>query len=130
MDELNGVKVIEGDFTTDETLHALEAALGDKGLHAQGVDVIVSDMAAPTMGHKQTDHLRIMHLAELALDFADKMLRPGGHFVAKLFMGGGDAEFVQQLKSRFQHVTFMKPQASRKESSEQYVVARNRKENT
>lgn len=128
MDELPGVTVLEGDFTQNETLESLEAALAEKNLLTQGVNVVVSDMAAPTMGHKQTDHMRIMNLAELALDFADRVLSPGGHFVAKLFMGGGSDEFVKELKSRFQHVNFMKPQASRKQSSEQYVIARNRQD--
>ncbi|USO01910.1 MAG: RlmE family RNA methyltransferase [Alphaproteobacteria bacterium] len=128
MDGFPGVTVLEGDFTTDETLGNLENVLAAQNLLHKGIDVVLSDMATPTMGHRQTDHMRIMGLAELALDFALKILRPGGHFAAKFFMGAGDGDFIALLKSHFRHVSCMKPQASRKESSELYVIARDRKE--
>jgi 23S rRNA (uridine2552-2'-O)-methyltransferase len=83
----------------------------------------MSDMAPNTTGHGATDHLRIMGLAELALDFALKVMAPGGAFVAKVFQGGGEKAFLDRLKQNFASVKHAKPPASRKDSSELYVVA-------
>jgi 23S rRNA (uridine2552-2'-O)-methyltransferase len=86
-------------------------------------DLVLSDMAPNTTGHGATDHLRIMALAELALDTALAALAPGGAFVAKVFQGGAERSFLDTLKRRFSAVRHVKPPASRKDSSELYVVA-------
>jgi 23S rRNA (uridine2552-2'-O)-methyltransferase len=86
-------------------------------------DLVLSDMAPNTTGHAATDNLRIAALAELALDFAEAVLAPGGGFVAKLFQGGAERELLTRLKARFATVRHAKPPASRKDSSELYVVA-------
>ena len=86
-------------------------------------DLVLSDMAANTVGHKQTDHLRTMGLVETAADFAISHLAPGGAFVAKVLAGGTDAELLALLKRHFASVKHAKPPASRKDSSEWYVIA-------
>ena len=86
-------------------------------------DVVLSDMAPNTVGHKQTDHLRIMNLIEMAADFAIEVLKPGGAFVTKAFQGGETAEVIALLKKHFAEVRMVKPKASRAESSEVYFVA-------
>jgi 23S rRNA (uridine2552-2'-O)-methyltransferase len=86
-------------------------------------DLVLSDMAANTVGHPQTDHLRTMALVEAGLDFAGEVLRPGGAYVAKVLAGGADNNLVALLKRRFTTVKHAKPPASRKDSSEWYVVA-------
>ena len=86
-------------------------------------DLVLSDMAPNTTGHAATDHLRIMDLASLALDFAVKVLAPGGGFVAKVFQGGSEKQMLDQLRRHFTEVRHAKPPASRKDSSELYVVA-------
>jgi 23S rRNA (uridine2552-2'-O)-methyltransferase len=86
-------------------------------------DLILSDMAPNTSGHAATDHIRIVALAEMALDLAFAMLPPGGSFVAKLFQGGADKHLLEPMKKRFASVRHAKPPASRKESSELYVIA-------
>ena len=95
----------------------LRALLGGKA------DLVLSDMAPNTTGHNATDHLRIMALTELALEFALEMLEPGGGFVAKVFQGGSERSMLVRLKRHFAQVRHAKPPASRKESSELYVVA-------
>jgi 23S rRNA (uridine2552-2'-O)-methyltransferase len=105
------------DFTDPAAGEALMAALGG------APDVVLSDMAPNTTGHRQTDHLRIMGLIEMAADFAIEVLKPGGAFVAKAFQGGETAEVIKTLKSRFADVRHVKPKASRAESSEVYLVA-------
>ena len=86
-------------------------------------DVVLSDMAAPASGHPQTDHLRITALVEAAAEFAMDVLEPGGAFVAKVLAGGADAALVKRLNRGFAKVQHMKPPASRKDSSEKYLVA-------
>jgi 23S rRNA (uridine2552-2'-O)-methyltransferase len=86
-------------------------------------DLVLSDMAANTVGHQQTDHLRTMGLVEAAVDFAVQVLRPGGAFVAKSLAGGSDTDLIATLKANFTTVKHAKPPASRKGSSEWYVVA-------
>ena len=114
---IQGVEILELDFTDDSAPGALKDLLdGD-------ADVVLSDMAAPTTGHKSTDHLRIVALAELALDFATDVLAPGGAFVAKVFSGGAEGELLQTLRQNFETVRHVKPKASRQESAEKYVVA-------
>ena len=87
-------------------------------------DVVLSDMAAPTTGHRRTDHIRTMHLAEVAADFAISVLKPGGHFLAKAFQGGTENELLDLLKRNFRSVRHVKPPASRDESVELYLLAK------
>ena len=114
---LEGVVLLEMDFLADEAPAALAAALEGPP------DLVLSDMAANTVGHKATDHLRTMGLVETATDFAITTLAPGGAFVAKVFAGGTDPELLAILKRNFRNVKHAKPPASRKGSSEWYVIA-------
>ncbi|WP_206936115.1 RlmE family RNA methyltransferase [Roseococcus thiosulfatophilus] len=117
MDQVAGATILQGDFQDEATERAVLEALDGPA------DVVLSDMAPNTTGHGATDHLRITALAELALDFALRVLNPGGAFVAKLFQGGAEREMLTRLKTHFAEVRHAKPPASRKESSETYVVA-------
>ena len=94
-----------------------------KALLAGEADPVLSDMAAPTTGHKQTDHLRIMHLCEVAAHFAVEVLAPGGTFLAKVLRGGTESELLTLLKQHFKTVRHVKPKASRADSAEMYVLA-------
>jgi 23S rRNA (uridine2552-2'-O)-methyltransferase len=114
---LDGATILEMDFMDEAAPDRLREALGGPA------DLVLSDMAANTVGHPQTDHLRTMGLVEAALDFAAEVLRPGGAFVAKVLAGGADNNLVAELKRRFATVKHAKPPASRKGSSEWYVVA-------
>lgn len=116
-DPLEGVVLFQMDFMADEAPAALEGALEGPP------DLVLSDMAANTVGHKQTDHLRTMGLVETAADFAISTLAPGGGFVAKVLAGGTDADLLALLKRHFTSVKHAKPPASRKDSSEWYVIA-------
>jgi 23S rRNA (uridine2552-2'-O)-methyltransferase len=116
-DPIEGATILLMDFMDDEAPDRLREALGGPA------DLILSDMAANTVGHPQTDHLRTMGLVEAALDFAASILQPGGAFVAKVLAGGADSGLVAELKRRFATVKHAKPPASRKGSSEWYVVA-------
>ncbi len=117
VDPVPGVDLIQLDFMADEAPALLTERLGGKA------DGVMSDMAANTTGHKKTDHLKIMALAEAALEFANDILAPGGFFLAKLFQGGDSAELLGQLKRDFSSVRNVKPAASRADSSELYVLA-------
>jgi 23S rRNA (uridine2552-2'-O)-methyltransferase len=117
VDPVPGATILQGDFQEEEAERRVEEALGGQA------DVVLSDMAPNTTGHAATDHLRIMTLAELALGFALRVLAPGGAFVAKVFQGGSEKAFLGTLKERFSTVRHAKPPASRKDSSELYVVA-------
>ena len=112
-----GAEVIELDFLADEAPDRLKALLGGPA------DLVLSDMAASATGHAATDHLRVVALAEAAYAFALEVLAPDGAFVAKVFQGGSEREFLQGLKRDFQTVRHIKPPASRAESAEVYVVA-------
>ena len=114
---LEGVTILRMDFMADTAPTALETALDGPP------DLVLSDMAATTVGHKQTDHLRTMGLVEAAAHFAVDVLDEGGAFVAKVLAGGTDAELLALLKRHFRTVKHAKPPASRKGSSEWYVVA-------
>ena len=116
-DPIEGAAILEMDFLSDEAPDLLREALGGEA------DLVLSDMAANTVGHPQTDHLRTMGLVEAALEFAVEILRPGGDFLAKVLAGGADHVLVAELKRRFATVKHAKPPASRKSSSEWYVVA-------
>ena len=117
VDPIEGVEILEMDFMNDAAPAQLQAALGGPA------DLVLSDMAANTVGHAQTDALRTMALVEAAADFAYDVLRPGGAFVSKVFAGGADSALVAELKRRFTTVKHAKPPASRKGSVEWFVVA-------
>jgi 23S rRNA (uridine2552-2'-O)-methyltransferase len=117
IDEIAGATMIQGDFNDPDMPERLAALLGGPA------DLLLSDMAPNTTGHAPTDHLRIMALAELALDFAVQILAPSGAFVTKLFQGGSERQMLTALKQRFATVRHAKPPASRRDSSELYVVA-------
>jgi 23S rRNA (uridine2552-2'-O)-methyltransferase len=117
IDPIHGAVILQGDFTEPDMPDRLLAALGG------GADLVLSDMAPNTTGHAATDHIRIVALAEMALDFAIQVLSPGGGFVAKVFQGGAEKPILDVLKRNFTSVRHAKPPASRKESSELYVVA-------
>jgi 23S rRNA (uridine2552-2'-O)-methyltransferase len=119
MDPIPGVVVLKKDFLDDDAPDMIRDALGGRD-----VDVVLSDMAAPTTGHRPTDHLRTIHLCEVAVDFAVSILKPGGHFVAKVFRGGTENELLAMLKRSFASVHHVKPPASRAESVELYLVAK------
>lgn len=116
-DPIEGATLLQMDFMADEAPAALLEALGGPP------DLVISDMAANTVGHKATDHLRTMGLVETAAHFAIEHLEPGGAFVAKVLAGGTDAELLALLKRHFNSVKHAKPPASRKDSSEWYVIA-------
>lgn len=117
IEPLPGVTFLQMDFMNDDAPESLIMMMGS------GADVVLSDMAPNTMGHKSTDHIRIMALVEAAYEFATQVLKPGGTFVSKLFQGGTQGELLAMMKRDFATVKHVKPPASRKESSEQYVVA-------
>lgn len=117
-DPIAGAKLIQMDFTLDAAPAKLEELLG-----GHRADVVMSDMAANTTGVHSLDHLRIMGLLEMAYDFAIKVLNPNGVFIAKIFQGGTENEFLAEMKRDFAVVKHAKPDASRKDSSEVYVVA-------
>lgn len=114
---LEGVTLLQMDFMADAAPDLLAEALGGPA------DLVLSDMAANTVGHPQTDHLRTMALVEAGAHFAAQVLRTGGAFVAKVLAGGADSELVAGLKRDFATVKHAKPPASRKDSSEWYVIA-------
>ncbi|MGL4325770.1 MAG: RlmE family RNA methyltransferase [Beijerinckiaceae bacterium] len=117
IEPIPGVDFIQLDFTLDEAPGILKTMLGGKA------DGVLSDMAANTTGHKQTDHLRIIGLTEMAVEFASEVLKPGGFFLTKLFQGGETGTLIAQLKRDFAKVLHVKPAASRADSSELYVLA-------
>lgn len=117
-DPIDGVTILEMDFMDEDAPEKLREALG-----LPEADLVMSDMAANTVGHPQTDHLRTMALVEAGMLFATEMLRPGGAYVAKVLAGGADHNLVAELKRHFATVKHAKPPASRKDSSEWYVIA-------
>jgi 23S rRNA (uridine2552-2'-O)-methyltransferase len=117
MPELPGVTFARMDFLDDNAPDKLRAMIGG------GADVVMSDMAANTTGHRKTDQLRILGLVEGAAAFASDVLNPGGTFVAKVFQSGADSDLLAQLKRDFSSVKHVKPAASRADSSERYVLA-------
>jgi len=118
MDPVPGATILQMDFLDDDAPERLIEALGG------APDIVLSDMAAPTIGHRRTDHIRTMHLCEVAADFAVRVLKPGGHFLSKTFQGGTENELLDLLKRNFTNVHHVKPPASRDESVELYILAR------
>jgi 23S rRNA (uridine2552-2'-O)-methyltransferase len=121
IEPIPGSILIQADFTDPGVDQQLIDALGGPP------DIVLSDMAHNTVGHRQTDHLKIIALIEIASDFAIRTLRPGGHFVTKNFQGGDAGRVLADLRANFQEVKYVKPEASRKGSSEVYLVALNRR---
>jgi 23S rRNA (uridine2552-2'-O)-methyltransferase len=119
MDEIKGVEFIQGDFSNEEVIKALDSMLG-----ADRPQLVMSDMAPNTSGIADVDHDRSMHLVELALDFAQQTLAPQGDFLVKVFQGRHFQPFMQQLRAHFETVKVRKPPASRQRSSELYLLAR------
>ena len=117
MPEIPGVRFAQLDFHAADAPERLKAMLGG------GADLVMSDMAANTTGHRKTDQLRIVGLVEIAAAFASEVLNPGGAFLAKVFQSGADAELLTQLKRDYANVRHVKPAASRQDSSERYVLA-------
>ena len=115
---LADVEVLKADLLDAETPARLKLSLGGPA------DVVLSDMAAPTTGHRATDHLRTLALLEAALEVAEDVLKPGGAFVGKAFQGGASKDLLVRMKQRFAEVRHVKPPASRKESVELYLVAK------
>ena len=116
-DPIDGVTILQMDFMDEAAPDQLREALGSDA------DLVLSDMAANTVGHQQTDHLRTMALVEAGLQFATEVLKPGGAYVAKVLAGGADNQLVAEMKRHFTSVKHAKPPASRKDSSEWYVIA-------
>ena len=117
MEEIPGVTFFQADLTDPGTPALLKEALGG------AADAVLSDMAAPTTGHRETDHIRTTALVEIALEVAEDTLRPGGTFVAKVFQGGATGTLLARLKRSFRDVKHVKPPASRADSVELYMVA-------
>jgi 23S rRNA (uridine2552-2'-O)-methyltransferase len=118
MEPVPGVIIFKKDFLDDDAPDVLVAAMDGRL-----ADVVLSDMAAHATGHRQTDHIQIMGLAETAHDFARRVLKPGGSFVAKVLRGGTEGDLLNQLKLDFQSVRHVKPLASRDDSAELFVLA-------
>lgn len=119
MDTLADVTIIQGDFREDNVLEELMTHIP-----AQGVDLILSDMAPNMSGNRAIDVPRAMYLAELAIDFSEKVLRPGGTLLMKVFHGSGFDELLSVTRLRFKNVALKKPQASRSRSRETYLLAK------
>ena len=117
MPEVAGVEFAKMDFLDPDAPDRLRRMMGG------GADVVMSDMAANTTGHRKTDQLRIVGLVEAAAEFACEVLKPGGVFLAKVFQSGADASLLAELKRRFVTVRHVKPSASRADSSERYLLA-------
>lgn len=117
MTPLPGVTFIQGDFREESVLNALVETLGGRA-----VDLVISDMAPNISGIPLVDQARAMHLAELALEFADQHLKPGGNFLVKVFQGEGFDEYVRAMRQHFKQVVTRKPKASRDRTSETYLL--------
>ncbi len=119
MGAIAGTIILQKDFNDEDAPQMLIDALG-----GHKADIVLSDMAAPTTGHRPTDHIRIIALVEMAALFAVDILAPGGTFVAKVFQGGTEHQLLNELKKNFETTFHAKPPASRKDSAETYLIAR------
>ncbi|WP_310619894.1 RlmE family RNA methyltransferase [Flexibacterium corallicola] len=119
VEPIPGVVLLKKDFLDDDAPEALMEALG-----GHKPDLVMSDMAAPTTGHRQTDHLRTTYLFEVAIDFARQNLKQDGAFLSKVFAGGAENSLLQGLKKEFKSVSHIKPPASRKQSPEMFILAK------
>lgn len=116
IDPMDGIKILKGDINDLEIQSEIKEYFNEK------VDIILSDMAPNTSGHSQTDHLRIINLAEIAVSFAETFLKRNGFFVCKVFQGGAQGILLDFMKNSIKDIKYMKPPASRKESSETYLL--------
>jgi 23S rRNA (uridine2552-2'-O)-methyltransferase len=123
MQPISGVRFIQGDFREDKVLAQLEASLGESR-----VDLVIADMAPNISGISDVDQANAMYLTELALDFSYKWLKPGGHFLVKVFNGSGFEEIVKNMRKGFDKVSTRKPKASRDRSSEVYLLGSGRRQ--
>ncbi|MGX6960426.1 MAG: RlmE family RNA methyltransferase [Rickettsia endosymbiont of Pentastiridius leporinus] len=121
IEPIAGVEFFQKDFFEEDAESLIINALNGKA------DIVMSDMASNTIGHKATDHIRTLLLCEQAFEFALKVLKPSGHFIAKIFRGGAENELLNRVKQEFSTVKHFKPSSSRQESTEIYLVALNRK---
>ena len=119
MDDIKNAIILKADLSDEESSDLIKKLSNEK------FDVVLSDMAASTTGHKQTDHIRTQALAELAALYAIEFLKPGGIFCSKVFQGGTHGDLLLNLKSNFKSIKHFKPDASRKGSPETYVIAKN-----
>lgn len=123
IDSIPGVTFFQQDFLDEDAIEKLSAELQKIPYNKIGkCDVVLSDMAANTTGDRESDHMRIVTLLEEALDFSRKILRENGVFVGKMFQGGSGGEMVAKLRQHFAQVKYFKPESSRKDSSETYLV--------
>ena len=122
MEPIHGVHFIQGDFREDDVLQQLEEKLG-----VRQVGLVMSDMAPNKSGVDAVDQPRAMYLAELAMDFADRHLKPGGAFLIKLFQGTGFDDYIRELRRRYDKVAIRKPDASRKRSPEVYALGQGKR---
>lgn len=118
VDMVAGAQILEMDFMDEKAPDAIKSLLGE------APNVVLSDLAANTTGHRRTDHLKTVALVEAAAEFAMDSLKPGGHFVTKVFQGGAEGTLLRRLKDSFEYVRHAKPEASRKGSPEIYLVAK------
>ncbi|HJD55994.1 MAG TPA: RlmE family RNA methyltransferase [Rickettsia endosymbiont of Pyrocoelia pectoralis] len=121
IEPIAGVEFFQKDFFEEDAESLIINALNGKA------DIVMSDMASNTIGHKATDHIRTLLLCEQAFEFALKVLKPSGHFIAKIFRGGAENELLNRVKREFSVVKHFKPSSSRQESTEIYLIALNRK---
>jgi 23S rRNA (uridine2552-2'-O)-methyltransferase len=119
MDAIAGAVIFHKDFYDEDAPDLLIHALG-----GEKADAVISDMAAHATGHRQTDHIQIMALAEAAYDFAKTVLKPGGSFLAKVLRGGTEGDILKTMKQDFAEVRHVKPMASREDSAELFVLAK------
>lgn len=117
MEDVPGAEILHLDFLDPDAPDRLKSVMGGEA------DAVLSDMAAPATGHRQTDHMKIMALCEAALQFAQEVLKPGGAFVCKVQRGGTEGQLLQMMKKNFRSVSHVKPPASRSDSAEMYVLA-------
>ncbi len=113
------VEIIQGDFTDFKTIHLITELIDNKK-----IDILISDMSPNLSGHKNTDHVRIIALCEAVFNFAKEMLAPNGVMIMKIFQGGTEKELLKEIKKYFRQVYHFKPESSRKESSEMYLIAK------
>lgn len=123
MDPIENTTLLQMDFMDDDAPDQLRAAMRELNDGSEVADLVISDMAPNTIGHKNTDHIRIMALVELAYDFAKEVLKEDGTFIAKVRQGGTNNELLAMMKHDFKTTKHIKPPSSRKESSETYLIA-------
>jgi 23S rRNA (uridine2552-2'-O)-methyltransferase len=123
MDPIPNTTLLQMDFMDDDAPDKLRAAMAEMNGGSEKADLVISDMAPNTMGHRNTDHVRIMALVELAYHFAQEVLKEGGTFIAKVRQGGTNNELLAMMKHDFKTTKHIKPPSSRKESSETYLIA-------